>query len=78
MAILITVYQCDNCPNIVSIKTDDDWRTFEQVWWEGIQYQFCPVCRKLAETQSRRISDARIFVIPAHDEPTEILTETIH
>lgn len=62
MAILITVFQCDNCSEIASLKTDADWTVFEQTWWEGFKVQFCPNCRGKTETALRMLQDAEMIL----------------
>lgn len=57
MATLITVLQCDNCEDLVALKTETDWKKFDETWWEGLLYQFCPDCKSERETLGRRIKD---------------------
>ena len=61
MAILITVINCDECGKVTGLKTDEDWSKFENDWWEGFKYQFCPVCCEKPETQTRRLSDSQMM-----------------
>lgn len=57
MANLMTIFQCDNCQKLASLKTDADWNKFVETWWEGLLYQFCPDCKSERETLGRRIKD---------------------
>lgn len=41
----VIIYQCDNCPTVISLKSAEDWRTFEALWHNGRRYEFCPQCR---------------------------------
>lgn len=41
----ITIYQCDNCPAIVTVRDEADRRVFNVTWFDGLIYQFCPDCR---------------------------------
>lgn len=62
MAILITVYQCDLCPELASLKTDADWLVFEENWWEGFKCQFCPKCRGTVAAKLLMLEDAEIIL----------------
>ncbi len=61
MAILITVFQCDNCPTVAGLKTDVEWTDFEKTWWEGFRFQFCPECKEAPQTEARRENDRLLF-----------------
>lgn len=61
MAILITVFECDECATILGVKTEDDWKRFEATWWEGLTFQFCQICCDKPETSARRLADRKLF-----------------
>lgn len=56
----ITVVQCDNCPEIESLKTESDVEAFEKKWHDGILFHFCPNCRNKYETQERVVRDKNL------------------
>ena len=57
MSMLITVFECDDCRQIVALKTEDDWKRFNRDWWQGLKLNFCAVCCEKPETQQRRLAD---------------------
>lgn len=77
MAILITIFQCDNCAGLAPVKSNADWRMFEETWWEGFHYQFCPNCRERPETRERRLSDEQMTVAFADARGERILESEI-
>lgn len=46
---LISVYSCDQCGNIVSLKTNEDFNKFDDTWSDTVLKQFCPDCKDLPE-----------------------------
>ncbi len=62
MAILLTVFQCDGCTEIASLKSTDDWRDFEEKWLDGFYSQFCPNCRKSPSAQAKVAKDVQIIL----------------
>lgn len=43
----VTIYECDgeNCKAVFPLKDDESWKNFEELWYSGLLYQFCPECR---------------------------------
>lgn len=60
MALIITVFECDGCQQVIGLKTEPDWQNFETSWWEGFYFQFCPDCFQKEETLDRRLEDTRM------------------
>lgn len=42
---LISVHQCDMCPQVAVIKTDAEQADFADRWHNGWAKDFCPACR---------------------------------
>lgn len=61
MAVLITIFQCDCCKKLTSLKTTEDWKIFEETWLDGVYSQFCSDCGKSPENKARVVDDARMI-----------------
>jgi len=65
---LISVHQCDMCPQVAVIKTDAEQADFADRWHSGWAKDFCPACRDhrgaieaiAAEARQQRAIDAVI------------------
>lgn len=59
MSTLATIFvkKCDGCQKIVVLKTDAEWESFQKLWYEGFDRDFCPVCLAKSETQRAIDSD---------------------
>lgn len=58
MSLLFTLHQCDDCGAICSIKTVDDFNSFDQTWFSGNVVDLCEKCRAKPENRQRIIADA--------------------
>ena len=61
MANLITVFSCDDCGEIIGLKTDEDWQQFSEVWADSLKHQFCPECKKKISNRALMEMDARFI-----------------
>lgn len=53
----IFVKQCDACKQVVVIKSDPEWASFQTLWHEGFDLDFCYRCRDKDEVKRRIDSD---------------------
>ncbi len=79
MACIISLYQCDNCAQIVSLKSREDWEKFEAEWFVGLKYEFCPNCRTRVATLARQLDDedAMKFVLDHSSERVECVNNEV-
>ena len=63
MAILasLTVIQCDHCPEIFIEKDDASEKEFNDTWFDGLIYQYCPDCKELDEIKPHLDFEAEAF-----------------
>lgn len=62
--LLIAVYKCDNCPEFIALRTEQEWQDFQATWAESLSYQYCGRCKnfpalktKIA-AEDKRVKDA--------------------
>lgn len=53
----VNVYQCDNCPKTIAVKSDAEFEAFEATWFVGLLHDFCPACRYTVAVQARILED---------------------
>ncbi|MBX7170177.1 MAG: hypothetical protein K1X72_04415 [Pyrinomonadaceae bacterium] len=53
----VTVYQCDECQKVTTVKSNEEFKQFEAEWHSSINYDFCPPCQMKDTTQARIIED---------------------
>lgn len=53
----IFVKKCDGCSAIVVLKNDIEWQTFQGLWHEGFDVDFCILCRDRDDVKRRIDSD---------------------
>ncbi len=52
----ILVKKCDGCHQIVVLKTDPEWNSFQTLWHEGFDIDFCYTCRD--KDEAKRLIDS--------------------
>lgn len=57
---ILSLFQCDECGKIASLKSDTDWLEYSDTWHDGFKYQFCENCRDTFQSQERIREDERI------------------
>jgi hypothetical protein len=50
---MITVYQCEDCPQVMICRHDIDYEIYEATWFDGLKFQFCPICRFKPQAEDR-------------------------
>jgi len=68
----VTVFQCDECQKLISIKSDFEWEAFAKTWHVGFFHDFCPVCRFKISTQARILHDEQIAVKVSQTNTVEV------
>lgn len=54
---VVTLFQCDECRQIICLRDDAEWISFARDWHGGFEFQFCPECRRKPETLIRQAKD---------------------
>lgn len=50
MALIATIFTCDNCEAVIMLRNDHEWKHFEMHWADGV-HQFCPQCKDKPEVK---------------------------
>lgn len=62
----VTVFECDGCHAMTSVKSDAEFEVFETSWHTGLLCDFCPQCRNtptaLTRIAAEKQSIARLIV----------------
>ena len=54
---MISVFQCEDCPRVAVLQHQIEYDTFEETWFNGLRYQFCPNCRVKPQAEDRILED---------------------
>lgn len=61
MALLISIYSCDFCGQVASLKTEADWQNFEKVWLDSIVHHYCPKCKEMPAIKKLAEKEIEVF-----------------
>ena len=69
----VTVFECDICHAITSIRNDEEFNEFESTWHTDILHDFCPNCKNsvIAKIKIRQVFHAIMNALK--DVKTEVL-----